>query len=245
MRLYVIGDVHGHLDKLKAAHDRVFRDGGRDAVIAHVGDLIDRGPDSRGVVEYLMTGQAQGRPWTVTRGNHDRFLPQYVMQPDWVDPGLSSRLHWTLHSALGAPETLRSYGVDPTLAPDRMLAEAKRAVPDAHVAYLASLPLYFLHPLALVVHAGVRPGVDLQDQAEEDLVWIRQDFLNSPLDHGPLVVHGHTAIQTATHYGNRLNVDGGAAYGRPLCAVVIERNGVHLLTDDGRLPLEPENLPCD
>lgn len=245
MRLYVIGDVHGHLDKLKAAHDRVFRDGGRDAVIAHVGDLIDRGPDSRGVVEYLMTGQAQGRPWTVTRGNHDRFLPQYVMQPDWVDPGLSSRLHWTLHTALGAPETLRSYGVDPTLAPDRMLAEAKRAVPGAHVAYLASLPLYFLHPLALVVHAGVRPGVDLQDQAEEDLVWIRQDFLNSPLDHGPLVVHGHTAIQTATHYGNRLNVDGGAAYGRPLCAVVIERNGVHLLTDDGRLPLEPENLPCD
>ena len=244
MRLYVIGDVHGHLDKLKAAHDRVFRDGGRDAVIAHVGDLIDRGPDSRGVVEYLMTGQAQGRPWTVTRGNHDRFLPQYVMQPDWVDPGLSSRLHWTLHTALGAPETLRSYGVDPTLAPDRMLAEAKRAVPGAHVAYLASLPLYFLHPLALVVHAGVRPGVDLQDQAEEDLVWIRQDFLNTPLDHGPLVVHGHTAIQTATHYGNRLNVDGGAAYGRPLCAVVIERNGVHLLTDDGRLPLEPENLPC-
>ena len=125
-----------------------------------------------------------------------------------------------------------------------MLAEAKRAVPGAHVAYLASLPLYFLHPLALVVHAGVRPGVDLQDQAEEDLVWIRQDFLNSPLDHGPLVVHGHTAIQTATHYGNRLNVDGGAAYGRPLCAVVIERNGVHLLTDDGRIPLEPENLPC-
>ncbi|MDQ1901463.1 metallophosphoesterase [Paracoccus sp. WLY502] len=245
MRLYVIGDVHGHLDKLKAAHDRVFRDGGRDAVIAHVGDLIDRGPDSRGVVEYLMTGQAEGRPWTVTRGNHDRFLPQYVMQPDWVDPDLSSRLHWTLHSGLGAPETLRSYGVDPTLAPDRMLAEAKRAVPGVHAAYLASLPLYFLHPLALVVHAGIRPGVDLQDQTEEDLVWIRQDFLNSPVDHGPLVVHGHTAIQTATHYGNRLNVDGGAAYGRPLCAVVIERDGVHLLADDGRLPLEPENLPCD
>lgn len=214
MRLYVIGDVHGHLDQLKAAHDRVFSDGGRDAVIAHVGDLIDRGPDSRGVVEYLMTGQAQGRPWTVTRGNHDRFLPQYLLQPDWVDPSLSSREHWTLHSGLGAPETLRSYGVDTALPPERMLAEAKRAVPAAHVTYLASLPLYFLHPLALVVHAGIRPGVDLQDQVEEDLVWIRQDFLNSPVDHGTLVVHGHTAIRTATHYGNRLNVDGGAAYGR-------------------------------
>lgn len=245
MRLYVIGDVHGHLDKLKAAHERIFRDGGRDAVIAHVGDLIDRGPDSRGVVEYLMTGQAQGRPWTVMRGNHDRFLPQYLLQPDWVDPSLSSKEHWTLHSGLGAPETLRSYGVDTGLPPERLLVEAKRAVPADHVTYLASLPLYFLHPLALVVHAGVRPGVDLQDQVEEDLVWIRQGFLNSPVDHGPLVVHGHTAIQTATHYGNRLNVDGGAAYGRPLCAVVIEKGAVHLLTDDGRAPLEPENLPCE
>lgn len=245
MRLYVIGDVHGHLDKLKAAHERIFRDGGRDAVIAHVGDLIDRGPDSRGVVDYLMTGQDRGRPWVVTRGNHDRFLPQYLLQPDWVDPSLSSKEHWTLHSGLGAPETLRSYGVDTALPPERLLAEAKRAVPARHATYLASLPLYFLHPLALVVHAGVRPGVDLQDQAEEDLVWIRQGFLNNLHDHGPLVVHGHTAIQTATHYGNRLNVDGGAAYGRPLCAAVIEKGAAHLLTDDGRVPLEPENLPCE
>lgn len=239
MRLYVIGDVHGHLDQLKAAHERIFRDGGRDAIIAHVGDLIDRGPDSRGVVDHLMRGQALGRRWIVTRGNHDRFLPQYVLQPDWVDPGLGSKLHWTLHSGLGAPETLQSYGVDPALPPAAMLAQAKRAVPADHVTYLASLPLYFLHPLALVVHAGIRPGVDLQDQVEEDLVWIRQGFLESRADHGPLVVHGHTAIQTATHYGNRLNVDGGAAYGRPLCAVVIEPGAVHLLTDDGRVPLEP------
>lgn len=245
MRLYVIGDVHGHLDKLKAAHERIFRDGGRDAVIAHVGDLIDRGPDSRGVVDYLMTGQDRGRPWVVTRGNHDRFLPQYLLQPDWVDPSLSSKEHWTLHSGLGAPETLRSYGVDTALPPERLLAEAKRAVPARHATYLASLPLYFLHPLALVVHAGVRPGVDLQDQAEEDLVWIRQGFLNNLHDHGPLVVHGHTAIQTATHYGNRLNVDGGAAYGRPLCAAVIEKGAAHLLTDNGRVPLEPESLPCE
>lgn len=244
MRLYVIGDIHGQLELLTAAHERIFRDGGRDAVIAHVGDLIDRGPDSRGVVAHLMAGQAAGRRWIVTRGNHDRFLPQYLLEPDWVDPSLSSRQHWTLHSGLGAPETLRSYGVDTALPPRQLLAEAKRAVPVEHRLFLASLPLYFLHPLALVVHAGVRPGVDLQDQSEEDLVWIREGFLNSPVNHGPLVVHGHTALQTATHYGNRLNVDGGAAYGRPLCAVVIERGAVHLLTEDGRVPLQPENLPC-
>lgn len=245
MRLYVIGDVHGHLDQLKAAHERVFRDGGPDAQIAHVGDLIDRGPDSRGVVDYLMTGQAQGRPWIVTRGNHDRFLAQYLSQPDWIDPALSAQQHWTKHPGLGAAETLQSYGVDTGLPADQVLAEARRKVPAGHAAYLAALPLYYQHPLALVVHAGIRPGVALKDQTEEDLVWIRKDFLDSPLDHGVLVVHGHTAITTATHYGNRLNVDGGAAYGRPLCAVVIEPGAVHLLTDDGRVPLTPVSVPCD
>ena len=132
MRLYVIGDIHGQLELLTAAHERIFRDGGRDAVIAHVGDLIDRGPDSRGVVAHLMAGQAAGRRWIVTRGNHDRFLPQYLLEPDWVDPSLSSRQHWTLHSGLGAPETLRSYGVDTALPPRQLLAEAKRAVPVEH-----------------------------------------------------------------------------------------------------------------
>lgn len=243
MRLYVVGDVHGHLDKLKAAHDRIHRDGGRDAVIAHVGDLIDRGPDSRGVVEYLSKGQAGGRRWIVTKGNHDRFLPQYLLAPDWIDSRLKSLEHWATHAQLGAPETLRSYGVDTDRPPARLLDEARRAVPADHVAYLASLLAYFLHPLALVVHAGVRPGVDLGDQAEDDLLWIRQGFLDSRHDHGPLVVHGHTAIQTATHYGNRLNMDGGAGHGRPLCAAVIEKGGVHLLTDDGREPLEPGNPP--
>lgn len=244
MRLYVIGDIHGHLDKLKAAHDRIFHDGGHDARIAHVGDLIDRGPDSRGVVDYLMTGRDQGRPWTVVRGNHDRFLPHYLLRPDWVDPGLSAGLPWIRHAGLGAADTLRSYGVDPGLAADRLLAEARRAVPADHLTFLASLPLHLLHPLALVVHAGIRPGVALKNQTEQDLLWIREGFLDNVRDHGRLVVHGHTAIETARHYGNRLNVDGGAGYGRPLCAVVVEPGLAHLLTDSGRVPLTPETLPC-
>lgn len=242
MRLYAIGDIHGQLDLLQAAHERVFRDGGPDALIAHVGDLIDRGPNSRGVVEYLMQGQLAGRNWVVTRGNHDRFLPQFLRRPAWVDPGLSSGQHWVDHPGLGAAATLQSYGVDPTLPRDRLRQEALRAVPEAHSDFLAALPLWFLHPQALVVHAGVRPGVDLRAQAEDDLVWIRAGFLDSEADHGPLVVHGHTAIRTATLYPNRLNIDGGAAYGRPLCAVVIEGEAVHLLTDAGREPLSAEKI---
>lgn len=240
MVLYAIGDIHGQLDALLAAHERVFRDGGRDALIVHVGDLVDRGPDSRGVVEHLLSGQQAGRPWAVVRGNHDRFLPQLARDPDWVDAGLSSRQHWLDHPGLGAAATLASYGIDAAQPRAQVAAEVRRAVPPAHLRFLAGLPLWFLHPLALVVHAGVRPGVDLQNQAEDDLVWIRGPFLDSRESFGPLVVHGHTALETARHHGNRLNIDGGAGYGRPLCAVAIEPGGVHLLTEDGRLPLSPE-----
>lgn len=237
MRLYAIGDIHGQLDLLKAAHDRIMRDGGRDARIAHVGDLIDRGPDSRGVVDHLMRGQREGRPWIVVRGNHDRFLPAFLRDPDWVDPGLSSAQHWIDHPGLGADATLRSYGVDPDQPRDALLREARRAVPPDHADFLATLPLWYLHPRALVVHAGIRPGVALQDQAEQDLVWIRKGFLESRADFGPLVVHGHTAMDRPLRHANRLNLDGGAAYGRPLAAVVIEPDGVHLLTDRGREPM--------
>lgn len=240
MRLYAIGDIHGHIELLQAAHERIFRDGGSDARIAHVGDLIDRGPDSRGVVDYLMKGVHAGRNWIVTRGNHDRFLPNYLARPDWIDPSLASARHWTDHQGLGAAATLRSYGVDPDLPADLRHAEALRAVPPAHARFLATLPLWYLHPRALVVHAGIRPGIDLQDQAEEDLVWIRQGFLDSTADHGPLIVHGHTAIKNATHYGNRLNIDSSAAYGGPLSAVRIDADGAWLLQDDGPVPLRPE-----
>ncbi|MBM3603154.1 MAG: serine/threonine protein phosphatase [Alphaproteobacteria bacterium] len=242
MRLYAIGDIHGQLDLLKAAHERVFHDGGRDAVIAHVGDLIDRGPDSRGVVDYLMRGRDEGRPWIVTRGNHDRFLPAFVERADWVDPGLSSGQHWVDHPGLGAAATLHSYGIDPDRPREAVLRDAVRAVPVSHLHYLASLPLWWLHPLALVVHAGIRPGRDLQAQEEQDLVWIRAPFLESRTDFGPLVVHGHTALDRPARYRNRLNLDGGAAYGRPLAVAVIEPQAVHLLTEDGRVPMEIQEI---
>lgn len=240
MRLYAIGDIHGQFEQLKAAHERIFRDGGKDALIAHVGDLLDRGPDSRGVVDHLLQGQTNGRRWIVVKGNHDRFLPKFLTDPDWVDPGLASRSHWLDHPGLGAAATLASYGVETDQPHADVSAQTRAAVPDSHARFLASLPTYYLHPLALVVHAGIRPGVDLQDQDEQDLVWIRKGFLESNDDFGPLVVHGHTALDTAQHYGNRLNIDGGAGYGRPLCAVVIEDGHAHLLTDDGRVPLQPE-----
>ena len=240
MRIYAIGDIHGQLALLKAAHARIAQDDaahGGGGVIVHVGDLLDRGPDSRGVVDHLMQGQAEGRPWIVLRGNHDRFLPRFARQPDWIDAGLSSGEHWLDHPGLGAAETLTSYGIDFDGDHHRTHAEVLRLVPEAHLRWLETLPLWHLTPQALFVHAGIRPGVDLSRQTEHDLVWIRKGFLDDSTDHGPLVVHGHTVVDQVTHFGTRLAIDTGAAYGGPLSAVVFDAEGLHLLGADGRMPV--------
>ena len=92
----------------------------------------------------------------------------------------------------------------------------------------------------LFVHAGIRPGVPMGEQTEDDLVWIRKGWLEDSSDHGPLVVHGHTALEYPCHHGNRVNLDGGAAYGRPLAAAVIEGREVFLLTPEGRERMRPD-----
>ncbi|AMY67383.1 metallophosphoesterase family protein [Frigidibacter mobilis] len=244
MRTYAIGDIHGHLDLLQAAHALIAADraaiGDAEAPVVHVGDLVDRGPDSRGVIEFLMQGQSLGAPWVVLKGNHDRLFTLFMADPGDRDPRLRADLAW-LHPRLGGGATLSSYGMhapsDRPLA--RVHAEALEAVPAAHVDYLRSLPTWFLRDDVLFVHAGVRPGVDLREQTEDDLLWIRHEFLEDTRDHGALIVHGHTALPEARHYGNRLNLDSSAAYGGPLTAVVIEGREVWHLTEAGRARLDP------
>ena len=237
MHIYAIGDIHGHLGLLQAAHDLISDDMARNGQgpVVHIGDLVDRGPDSRGVIDFLMRGLAQGQDWVVLKGNHDSLFTRFLADPLDRDPRLWSELSW-LHPRLGGAATLRSYGVpgaaDRPVA--RVHADAAKAVPAAHVDFINSLPL--AHQLAgsVFVHAGVRPGVALEAQLETDLIWIREPFLSSTESHGPLVVHGHTTIDAATHYTNRLNLDSGAAYGGPLSAVVIEGREAFLLTKTGR-----------
>lgn len=242
MRSYAIGDIHGHLDKLKALHDLIEQDmATRDAApIVHIGDLVDRGPDCRGVIDYLSGGIAQGRDWIVLKGNHDRMFSGFLRDPGWQDPGLRVDLSY-LHPNIGGAATLASYGVahpgDRPVAP--VHAEAVAAVPAAHRDFLDSRPTLFVRGQVAFVHAGIRPGVALQDQHEDDLVWIRKTFLEDTRDHGPLIVHGHTAIDRATHYGNRVNIDSSVAYGGPLSAIVVEGREVWQLTPQGRVPLQP------
>lgn len=245
MHIYAIGDIHGHLELLKSAHHRIAADMALHGhgKIVHLGDLVDRGPDSRGVVEYLRCGVAEGRDWLVLKGNHDRLFTQFLDDPKWKDPGLRPDLGW-LHPKLGGAATLASYGVRSAL--DRpqgpVHAEALGALPQDHRAFLAARPTSFVCDEALFVHAGIRPGIALADQAETDLLWIRKDFLEDRRDHGALIVHGHTAIDKATHYGNRLNMDSSAAYGGPLSAAVIQGRSAYLLTDAGRMPLLPVQI---
>ena len=240
MHIYAIGDIHGHLGLLQAAHDLIADDMARHGPgqIVHVGDLVDRGPDSRGVIDFLMQGQARGQDWVVLKGNHDRMFTRFLKDPGEPEPGLKSDYSW-LHPRLGGAATLTSYAVP--RAADRPIskvhADAQTLVPPTHLAYLAALPTMHLSGDCVFVHAGLRPGVPLDQQTETDLIWIRDVFLNTLDSFGPLVVHGHTAIDKATHYGNRINLDSGAAYGGPLSAVVIEGREAALLTPQGRKTL--------
>lgn len=237
MRTYAIGDIHGQLDLLKAAHARIAADQATHgpAPIVHIGDLVDRGPDSPGVIDYLMAGHARGENWVTLLGNHDRLFAGFLRDPHWHDPRLRAEFSY-LNPRLGGAVTLGNYGVknagDRPLAP--VHAEAVAAVPQSHRDFIESLPTSFARGEVIFAHAGIRPGVELHNQTEDDLCWIRDGFLDDPRDHGPLIVHGHTHLPQATHYGNRVNIDSGAAYGGPLTAVVIENRTVFVLTDQGR-----------
>lgn len=242
MRTYAIGDIHGHIELLREVHSWIAADQAKHgaAPIVHVGDLVDRGLDCRGVVEYLRAGVEAGQDWVVLKGNHDRMFTNYIRDINYHDPCLRTDLSY-LHPKIGGAATLESYGVknaaDRPLAP--VHAEAVAAVPEAHLKFLESLPIYYQRGEVIYVHAGIRPGIPIAQQAEDDLVWIRKGFLEDTRDFGALIVHGHTALDAPMHYGNRVNIDSSAAYGGPLTAVVLEGREVFNLTAAGRIAVLP------
>lgn len=244
MRVYAIGDIHGHTDKLHEAHALIAADrttvGDQAAPVVHIGDVVAKGPDSRGSIEVLMQGQARGEPWIVLKGNHERMLSVFLDDPFARDPGQRSSGLWGERRTSGGV-VLGSYGIHDIegLPMDELHAEAMRVIPQAHRDWLGALPAWHLTPSALFVHAGVRPGIDLQMQSETDLIWIRKSFQRDPRDHGVLVVHGHTPGKRVQHFGNRINIDTGAAKGGPVSAIVLDADGAYVLTKSGREPLEP------
>ncbi|WP_319825363.1 metallophosphoesterase family protein [Thalassovita sp.] len=237
--IYAVGDIHGQLDMLESALDWIEKDGGPEAQIVFVGDLVDRGPHSRQVIETLLKGQAQGRDWTVLSGNHDDLFVGFLERGAVDDPRIKSGVPW--HGPrLGGLSTLASYGIGDLDRPvPDLWSDAQHAVPAAHLKFLRALPSYLRTKELLFVHAGIRPGLPLAQQTRDDMMWIRADFLDDPRPHPWLVVHGHSAVDTAEHRGNRVNLDSGAGYGRPITAAVFEGRDVWTLDPMGRMPLEP------
>jgi serine/threonine protein phosphatase 1 len=206
MLTFAIGDVHGCLDRLEAliaACEEICA--GRDARFVLVGDYVDRGPDSKGVIDLLIDRQSRNADRFICLcGNHDQMLVAAAA----VDRSDSDLINWW---ANGGEQTLDSYGVDDP-----------SEIPEQHLAWLGALPLKFADHHRLFVHAGIRPGVPVAEQTPHDLLWIREPFLSSRQDHGQLVVHGHTPTETGLPdvRANRLNIDSGACFGGPLTAAM-------------------------
>ena len=223
--LYVVGDIHGRCDLLhnllrKIAYDaaRLPADAGRELIF--LGDYVDRGPDSRGVISLVLSTIAERDFWEVTalKGNHEAALLQFLDDPAF----------WPMWSPFGARETLTSYGVTP---PDWQAGEEdwtrasealRRAMPAAHVDFLRGLELTAERGDYLCVHAGVRPNVPLDRQVEEDLLWIRDDFLRSERRLDKVIVHGHTPAEDAYLGKHRIGLDTGAYATSTLTAVKLQ-----------------------
>ncbi len=242
MRVYAIGDIHGQLEMLQDAHDRITADkaasGDPGAMVVHLGDLNDRGPDTAGVLQFLVDGLAAGEPWRAVLGNHDLMMRDFLEAEGRDDPHLE-KAEWWLQSALGGAQTLASYGVHDTSDVEAARVAFREAVPDPHRAILAKLEHYIETDDLILVHAGIRPGVPLAEQVQDDLTWIREPFLSDLTDHGRLVVHGHTPVEEPIHAGNRVDLDTGAGFFRPLTAAVFEGRRCFILEEDGRRELLP------
>jgi len=226
-RLYVIGDMHGRADLLDALLSRIDADVAAKPCEAHavmgIGDYVDRGPDSREVIERLVACVRAHRT-ILLKGNHEAYLLEFLHNPSVLGD-------WRQYGAL---QTLISYGLKPSLNPSEAEAhelarEFASVLPWEHRALLEALPVSFSSGDFFFAHAGIRPGVPLAAQQEQDLLWIRDDFLLCEDDFGKVVVHGHTPVREPEIRPNRINIDTGAyATGRLTC-LRIEGHSVAVL----------------
>lgn len=220
-RAYAIGDVHGclHLlDELLAAieaDDRT-RPSARTFVVL-LGDLVDRGPDTKGVLERLSTWTPDWARPVFLMGNHEEFFLSVV------DGDADLVANWLTY---GGRECASSYGISEgwmlNASTQGIAQEFYRRVPRAHVDFVRGFGDSFRFGDYLFVHAGIRPGRALEDQVPKDMRWIREGFLDDRSDHGVVVVHGHTIVDEPEERSNRIGIDTGAYNGGPLTALGIE-----------------------
>ena len=220
-RVYAIGDIHGCLDNLRQLHAAIAADVARrptSAALVHLGDYIDFGPDSAGVIALLAAAPPIAGVQTVNlRGEHEHTAL------DALSGDGAAATDWLYN---GGAAALQSWGI----APDSPRDHWREAIPPAHIAFLGSLSLSHREGDYLFVHAGIRPGVAIPRQSADDMLTIRQSFLASEQDFGVVVVHGHSAAPTPTLRSNRIGIDTGAGHGGPLTCAVLEEDAVAFLS---------------
>jgi serine/threonine protein phosphatase 1 len=222
-RVYAIGDIHGCLDRLVALHELIAEDMAERPVghttLVHLGDYVDRGADSAQVIDWLINRPPVPADEIVNlMGNHEHMMLSAVVGTDKDAPS-----HWLMN---GGADSLLSWGIARTVPP----AEWASRIPIQHLLFLRDLAISRQIGPYLFVHAGVRPGVKLELQSRQDMMWIREPFLSSRADHGAVVVHGHTPKREPIVQPNRIAIDTGAVLGGALTCVVLEGDRLGFLT---------------
>lgn len=232
LRVYAVGDVHGRADLLETLLAEIEADdrarGPAETHLVMLGDLIDRGPDTARILERLRERPPGFARLHLILGNHEEMLLRQIDEPD--PDALAQFMRY------GGRETLESYGV-----PERMLILHDRHLPQEIMAYVPEADVAFLRSFShsvrfgdyLFVHAGIRPGVPIDEQRPSETRWIRGAFLESEADHGAVVVHGHTITAEPEIRHNRIGIDTGAYASGILTALALEGTDRWLIATQG------------
>lgn len=228
LRVYCVGDIHGRADLLKRLHAQIASDAcdysGR-KIVVYLGDYIDRGEQSKEVLDLLLSEPLAGFAAVFLRGNHEQtvldFLQQHQVGIGWL--------------TFGGMATLASYGVRISKLPARdedykkLQAELARSMPPDHLFFLQKTGLSYTLGSYYFVHAGVKPGIALQHQQPYDQLWIRDEFLASRDFHEKIIIHGHSITEMPELLPNRINIDTGAYASGRLTALILENSTQRLL----------------
>ncbi|MEM7059387.1 MAG: metallophosphoesterase family protein [Pseudomonadota bacterium] len=234
LRIYAIGDVHGCLTQLQSVHRWIVEDISSQPTaewkIIHVGDYVDRGEDSRGVLDYLVHCCAEDDRVICLKGNHDLMFRAGI--------GGDERLTeiWLRN---GADATLASYdlSVDDFIKRHRDGRGFEGTVPNSHLSFIEGLDHKLRLGDYLFVHAGINPKRRLEDQEPDDMLWIRDRFIHSGREFDAVIVHGHTPSRKIDVRPNRVGIDTGAVFGGEMSCLVLEGHRKLRLTENGRVPL--------
>jgi len=205
-KIFAVGDIHGCYDKLAAMMKILPWRKEEGDLLLFIGDYIDRGPKSREVVDFLVRLRQQGGEFVFLKGNHEKMLlDYYIQQKDQM-----------LYVANGGAETIASYV-------EGGIGRKAFVLPEEHLEFFLSLALYHETEDYIFVHAGLKDGVPLNEQSEEELLWIREEFIYSAYDWNKRVIFGHTALEIPFVTPGKIGIDTGAVYGNKLTAVELPR----------------------